>query len=66
MSKFSTLEEGQLLLYKGRQFEEFDNQHPYMEFLGYDSNGWTDLWVSYKGSKMRVDRMDVEPAGVGE
>jgi hypothetical protein len=62
MSKFSTLEEGQLLLYKGKEFEDFDNRNPYMNFLGYDSSGWTDLWVLYKGTKMRVDRVDVEPA----
>lgn len=61
MSKHSTLQEGQLLLYKGQEFEQFDKQQPYMDFLGYDSNGWTDLWVNYNGNKMRVDRADVEP-----
>jgi hypothetical protein len=60
MTKYSTLQEGQMLLYKGREFEEFERSEPYMEFLGYDSDGWTDVWVAYKGNKMLVDRADLE------
>jgi hypothetical protein len=60
MSKQKTLEEGQLLRYIGKNVDNFDLDDPFVEFLGYDSNGWNGVWVVYKGSNVYVDRGDLE------
>ncbi len=62
MRKQVTFQDGELLLYTGEGFEEFDSQQPYMDFLGYESSSWTDLWVSYNGVKMRIQSNEVEIA----
>lgn len=54
------LTEGTKLKYIGKGFENFDRDKPYMSFLGYDSHGWTDLWVEYDGRKMCVSSKEVE------
>ncbi|WP_423149452.1 hypothetical protein [Rubrolithibacter danxiaensis] len=54
------LNEGTLLKYIGKGFKEFQENHPFMEFLGYDSMGWYDLWVNYLGHKICVSWNEVE------
>jgi hypothetical protein len=63
MKKTHQLAEGTKLKYTGKGFENFDKDNPYMTFLGYDSHGWTDLWVDYNGKKMCVSINEVEVAG---
>ena len=60
MKKYIELSEGQKLVFKGKVFEGFDSKDPYLTFLGYDSSGWNDLWVDYKGKKVMVRTEDVE------
>ncbi|WP_207424749.1 hypothetical protein [Desertivirga brevis] len=60
MKKHVQLSEGQKLVFKGKGFEGFDSSDPYLVFLGYDSGGWTDLWVDYQGKKLMVRTEDVE------
>lgn len=60
MKKYVQLNEGQKLVFTGKVFEGFDSEDPYLVFLGYDSSGWTDLWVDYKGQKVMVRAEDVE------
>lgn len=62
MSNHITFQEGQTLLYTGNGFDGFDPGQPYMTFLGYDSSSWTDFWVNYNGTKMRMRLSDVEKA----
>ncbi len=54
------LEEGQTLKYTGKGFEHYDKDQPLMKFLGYDSNGWGELWVDYNGQRIPVFITDVE------
>lgn len=51
---------GTLLRYTGKPFEGLDPQSPLAEFLGYDSNGWTGIWINYKGEVRFVSLSDVE------
>lgn len=60
MKKSVQLIEGQKLVFKGKDFEGFDPNDPYIVFLGYDSSGWTDVWVDYRGQKVMVRTEDVE------
>lgn len=62
MSNHLTFNDGQRLRYIGKGFENFDSNQPYMIFLGYDSSGWNDMWVSYNGEKMRMTAEEVEKA----
>jgi len=62
MKKYVQLTEGQKLVFTGKNFEGFDSSDPYLIFLGYDSSGWNDLWVEYKGKKLMVRTEDVELA----
>ncbi|WP_207536231.1 hypothetical protein [Desertivirga arenae] len=60
MKKHVQLSEGQKLVFKGKVFDGFDSNDPYLVFLGYDSSGWNDLWVDYQGRKLMVRTEDVE------
>jgi hypothetical protein len=51
---------GTRLRYTGKLFEGFDPQTPQAVFLGYDSNGWTGIWVNYQGAVRFVSLADVE------
>ncbi|MEJ6979084.1 hypothetical protein WG906_01400 [Pedobacter sp. P351] len=54
------LTEGVKLVYVGKGFEQFHIDFPYMDFLGYDTQGWDDIWVAYRGRKLFISRQDVE------
>ena len=60
MKKTNQITEGTKLRYIGKGFKNFDSEDPYMDFLGYDSHGWTDVWVEYNGEKMCVSINEVE------
>ncbi|UOE52393.1 hypothetical protein MTO98_15055 [Mucilaginibacter sp. SMC90] len=51
---------GTLLRYTGKLFKGFDPEMPHTEFLGYDSNGWTDIWIKYKAEIRLISLSDVE------
>lgn len=51
---------GTLLRYVGKPFEGLDPQSPQVEFLGYDSNGWTGIWINYQEEVRFVSLSDVE------
>lgn len=61
MNTNNELEEGTLLKYIGKGFENFDKEQPLMKFLGYDSYGWKELWVEYNGQRIHVNTAEVEP-----
>jgi hypothetical protein len=48
------------LKYTGQHFEGFQQERPYMTFLGYDCGGWYTIWVEYLGNIMFVMLNDVE------
>ena len=51
--------EGLELLYTGKAFKGFREENPFVTFLGYDSNGWTNIWVKYGGRKIFTSLRDV-------
>ena len=53
---------GTRLKYIGQNHENFRKEQPYMEFLGFDSNGWDDIWVNYNGKYFCIDCHEVERA----
>lgn len=55
------LTEGQILKYIGKGFDNFQKENPYVKFLGYDSYGWNEVWVSYNGQNISLDISEVEP-----
>lgn len=62
MDKNRQLIKGTRLNYTGKGFEDFQEDQPYMIFLGYDSHGWSDLWVDYQGLHICVSAGEVEVA----
>jgi hypothetical protein len=54
------LKKGQTLKYIGKPFMGFDIEDPLVNFLGYDSNGWSDIWIVYKEKQLMVNIKDVE------
>ncbi|OJW81800.1 MAG: hypothetical protein BGO69_14955 [Bacteroidetes bacterium 46-16] len=60
MDKNKELTQGIKLKYIGRGFDDFQQEQPYMTFLGYDSHGWRDLWVNYNDKKILVSVDEVE------
>ncbi|WP_374163868.1 hypothetical protein [Arcticibacter sp. MXS-1] len=60
MNKNPQIADGATLKYKGKGFENFDPAQPFMKFLGYDSYGWSDVWVEYQGNSVCVSAADVE------
>lgn len=59
MSKHQ-LPEGAVLCYTGKPFDGYLSDEPRMIFLGYDSNGWTNIWVDYRGETRLVSLIDIE------
>lgn len=51
--------EGLELLYTGKAFQGFREENPFVTFLGYDSNGWSDIWVKYGKLKIFTSLKDV-------
>lgn len=43
------LVEGLELKYTGKGFAGFSEDDPYVTFLGYDTIGWSFIWVKYRG-----------------
>lgn len=53
-----TLKSGQLLKYIGKTWKNLIG-HP-LKFMGYDGNGFADIWVEYQGRLMLLALKDVE------
>ncbi|NNU34115.1 hypothetical protein HK413_08115 [Mucilaginibacter sp. S1162] len=51
--------EGLELLYTGKSFAGFSEEDPYVIFLGYDSLGWSNIWVKYRGRHIFTSIFDV-------
>jgi hypothetical protein len=51
--------EGLELLYTGKSFAGFNEEDPYVIFLGYDSPGWSNIWVKYNGRFIFTSIFDV-------
>ncbi|HMG10551.1 MAG TPA: hypothetical protein VK609_18695 [Mucilaginibacter sp.] len=51
MAKHTTLKRGQLLKYIGKRWKNLNiiSGNAFMKFLGYDGNGFADVWVEYQG-----------------
>lgn len=60
--KKKEIAEGTRLRYVGKGFENFNAESPYVDFLGYDSHGWSDVWVEYNGEKICLSLNEVEIA----
>jgi hypothetical protein len=54
-----TLKSGQLLKYIGKTWKNLNISHP-LKFMGYDGNGFADIWVEYQGKLMLLALKDVE------
>ncbi|RYY35573.1 MAG: hypothetical protein EOP46_09545 [Sphingobacteriaceae bacterium] len=54
------LKDGTVLIYTGKPFDGFDTEAPQATFLGYDSKGWENIWIDYKGVPRYVLLSDVE------
>lgn len=63
MAKHTTLKRGQLLKYIGKRWTNLNISNPIMKFLGYDGNGFADIWVEYQGRLMLLAVGEVELAG---
>lgn len=61
MSK-QQMTKGDMLKYVGTHFEGFSEEEPFMTFLGYDSSGWHDIWVAYRGEVKFMSVKDIELA----
>ena len=62
MAKHTTLKRGQLLKYIGKRWKNLNISNPIVKFLGYDSNGFADLWVEYQGRTLFISIKEVELA----
>jgi len=51
--------EGLELLYSGKAFKGFKEENPFVTFLGWDSNGWSNIWVKYSGRAIFTSIKDV-------
>lgn len=51
--------EGLELLYVGKAFKGFKEENPFVTFLGYDSSGWSNIWVKYGGCAIFTSLRDV-------
>ncbi|WP_295716814.1 hypothetical protein [Mucilaginibacter sp.] len=56
----TTLKSGQLLKYIGKRWKNLNISNPFMKFLGYDGNGFADVWVEYQGRLMLLAIKEVE------
>jgi hypothetical protein len=64
MSKHTMLKSGQLLKYIGKRWSNLNISNPFMKFLGYDGNGFADVWVEYQGRLMLLALKEVEMASI--
>ncbi|MBB6108264.1 hypothetical protein [Mucilaginibacter lappiensis] len=62
MAKHTTLKRGQLLKYIGKRWKNLNISSPFMKFLGYDGNGFADMWVEYQGRTLFISIKEVELA----
>ncbi|MEO6499732.1 MAG: hypothetical protein ABIN95_11985 [Mucilaginibacter sp.] len=60
MKNIEELFEGLELKYTGSAFAGFMEENPFVTFLGYDSKGWSNIWVKYFGKPVYVSLSDVE------
>lgn len=51
--------EGLELIYTGKAFKGFKEDNPFVTFLGYDSHGWSHIWVKYGRLKIFTSLKDV-------
>lgn len=54
------LKEGQLLKYMGKGTGNLEREKVEATFLGYDSNGWDDIWIECEGQKLQVSCSEIE------
>ena len=59
MIKKEELLEGLELLYTGKAFAGFREESPFVTFLGFDSHGWSNIWVKYGRLKIFASLKDV-------
>ncbi|MVN91274.1 hypothetical protein [Mucilaginibacter aquatilis] len=59
MNFIDKLVEGLELKYIGKRFAGFNEEDPYVTFLGYDTPGWSYIWVKYKGRHIYTSITDV-------
>lgn len=59
MSILGKLVEGLELKYIGKSFAGFNEEDPYVTFLGYDTVGWSYIWIKYKGKQILTSVFDV-------
>ncbi|MGF7040237.1 hypothetical protein [Mucilaginibacter lappiensis] len=64
MAKHTTLKRGQLLKYIGKRWKNLNiiSGNSFMKFLGYDGNGFADVWVEYQGRLLFLSIKEVELA----
>ncbi|RCH53698.1 hypothetical protein DJ568_15780 [Mucilaginibacter hurinus] len=60
MKRVEEFLEGLELKYTGSAFAGFIEDNPFVTFLGYDSNGWSHIWVKYCGKPIYMSVHDVE------
>lgn len=60
MKNVEELFEGLELRYTGSAFAGYMQENPFVTFLGYDSNGWSNIWVKYCGRPFYTSVHDVE------
>lgn len=59
MSTLGKLVEGLELKYIGKSFAGFNEEDPYVTFLGYDTVGWSYIWIKYQGKQVLTSVFDV-------
>jgi len=59
MSIVEKLVEGLELKYIGKAFAGFKEEDPYVTFLGYETPGWSFIWVKYKGKHILTSVSDI-------
>ncbi len=60
MSIGEKLIEGLELKYTGKSFAGFNEENPYVIFMGYDTPGWSNIWVKYNGEPIFTSVFDVD------
>ncbi|PJJ80298.1 hypothetical protein [Mucilaginibacter auburnensis] len=53
------LVEGLELKYIGKAFAGLNEYEPFVIFLGYDSPGWSNIWVKHNGKNILTSIFDV-------
>jgi len=62
MNKNEDIAIGTKLRYKGRDLALLKTEQQHLIFLGYDSNGFNDIWVDHLGEHKFMSLDDVELA----